>query len=57
MATNYPELLDKAVVRKGRMDKHIEIPFPDEKGILAILDKKLEKMFMKLHSRTLFFIR
>ena len=43
MATNYPELLDKAVVRKGRMDKHIEIPFPDEKGILSILEKKLEK--------------
>ena len=43
LATNYPELLDKAIVRKGRMDKHIEMGTPDEKGIEAILNIKIGK--------------
>jgi len=41
-ATNFPEVLDKALTRPGRFDRHVEVPNPDVKGREAIL---------KVHSR------
>lgn len=36
-ATNYPENLDPAITRAGRLDRHIVIPLPDEAARLEIL--------------------
>jgi transitional endoplasmic reticulum ATPase len=36
-ATNRPDMLDPALVRGGRLSRHIEIPLPDEAARLAIL--------------------
>jgi len=36
-ACNYPELLDEALMRPGRLDRHIRIPLPDNAARLAIL--------------------
>ncbi|KAJ1918472.1 hypothetical protein H4219_002566 [Mycoemilia scoparia] len=41
-ATNFPELLDKALTRPGRFDRIVEVPLPDVRGRIAIL---------KLHSK------
>lgn len=45
-ACNYPELLDSALVRAGRLDRHIRIPYPDataRQGILRFhLQEKLK---------------
>lgn len=43
-ATNRPEVLDKALLRPGRFDRRIVIPFPDYAARLAIL---------KVHARAL----
>jgi ATP-dependent metalloprotease len=43
-ATNFPEALDKALVRPGRFDRHIVVPEPDWKGRLAILDAYFSKV-------------
>jgi cell division protease FtsH len=58
IATNKPELLDKAFKRSGRMDRHYTIGLPDAKGrrdILKLHAKKLkldpaitDKTFMEL---------
>jgi ATP-dependent Zn protease len=42
-ATNFPDLIDKAMLRSGRFDKKIYIPKPDIKGREAIFRKHLEK--------------
>lgn len=36
-ATNRPDILDPALIRPGRFDRIIEVPFPDEEGKLEIL--------------------
>ena len=41
-ATNFPETLDKALLRPGRFDKHVHVPLPDVAGRGKIL-----KLFTK----------
>ena len=36
-ATNRPDILDPALIRPGRFDRIIEVPFPDDEGKLEIL--------------------
>jgi ATP-dependent metalloprotease len=37
-ATNFPETLDKALLRPGRFDRHVHVPLPDVRGRSDILD-------------------
>lgn len=45
-ATNFPESLDPALVRPGRLDKTVYIPLPDMKGRLEILKHYASKMIL-----------
>ena len=37
-ATNFPEVLDKALIRPGRFDTHVNVALPDIRGRTAILN-------------------
>ncbi|KAF2874518.1 cell division protease ftsH [Massariosphaeria phaeospora] len=43
-ATNHPELLDSALLRPGRFDRHVQVELPDVKGRLAILMHHTKKI-------------
>jgi len=43
-ATNFPELLDKALVRPGRFDRHVQVSLPDVRGRIAILQHHAKKI-------------
>ena len=43
-ATNRPDILDPALIRPGRFDKHIEIPNPDKSGRIEIFKIYLRNM-------------
>ncbi|MDO5894048.1 ATP-binding protein [Agrobacterium sp. Azo12] len=36
-ATNLPEKIDPALLRSGRLEKHVAIPMPDTEGLVSIL--------------------
>jgi transitional endoplasmic reticulum ATPase len=36
--SNRPDLIDTALLRPGRLDRHVHVPVPDEEGRRAILD-------------------
>jgi transitional endoplasmic reticulum ATPase len=41
--TNRPDQIDPALLRPGRLDQFIDIPLPDEKSRLSILNAVLRK--------------
>ncbi|KAL1957792.1 hypothetical protein VTO42DRAFT_5510 [Malbranchea cinnamomea] len=43
-ATNYPQLLDKALTRPGRFDRKIEVPLPDVRGRINILNHHMKNV-------------
>lgn len=44
LATNRPDTLDPAIIREGRIDKHIEIGKPDWDAIISILEYHLTRL-------------
>lgn len=45
-ATNFPESLDNALTRPGRLDKQVVVPIPDLKGRMEILKMYAAKLVM-----------
>ncbi|KAI9262064.1 peptidase family M41-domain-containing protein [Sporodiniella umbellata] len=43
-ATNFPELLDKALVRPGRFDRLVNVPLPDVRGRIEILKHHMKNI-------------
>lgn len=43
-ATNFPDLLDPALIRPGRFDRQVVVPLPDVQGRKAILDHYLSRI-------------
>ncbi|KAF2465490.1 cell division protease ftsH [Lindgomyces ingoldianus] len=43
-ATNHPQLLDKALTRPGRFDRHVAVELPDVRGRMAILKYHMKKI-------------
>lgn len=43
-ATNFPELLDKALTRPGRFDRNVVVSLPDVRGRIAILKHHMKKI-------------
>lgn len=48
-ATNFPESLDKALTRPGRLDRQIVVPIPDLKGRMEILEMYASKLILDEH--------
>jgi cell division protease FtsH len=45
-ATNRPDVLDPALLRPGRFDRHVNIPIPDKNGRLEILQVHAKKVHL-----------
>ncbi|KAK7419177.1 i-AAA protease yme1 [Neonectria punicea] len=43
-ATNLPKMLDKALTRPGRFDRHVSVDLPDVRGRIAILKHHAKKI-------------
>merc|ERR1712039_818385 len=47
-ATNRPEILDSALLRPGRFDRHIRVGLPSQEGRLAILQVHIKSRIVPL---------
>ena len=43
-ATNFPQLLDKALTRPGRFDRNVTVPLPDVRGRMEILKHHMKNV-------------
>ena len=43
-ATNFPQMLDKALTRPGRFDRQVVVGLPDVRGRMALLEQKTKGM-------------